>query len=183
MDTIKPEIRTFMLGAIGLSTAIWGIAFNLGAFKTIFYNEVFAAWVAVSAILLATIFIADKDAPIPWWGTVLMAIPTVAIMVRTANSTDKAESIPDPLVLLLSAFAFLVCLPYAIFVAVNIVNADLLQLPGLRLKIALVTIVLLVGVIGFLVGAQNYRLLTCGDFSISGNALPPNCRQGPPLQF
>ena len=42
MDQIRPEIRTFALGTIGLATATWNVTFNLGAYRTVFYSNIFA---------------------------------------------------------------------------------------------------------------------------------------------
>ena len=76
----------------------------------------------------------------------------------------------------LGLFAILICLPYAIYVVVNVVNADLLNLPETRLKIYLVVIVLVVGLMAYWAGANNHFPMTCGDFKIAGLALPLSFR-------
>jgi hypothetical protein len=183
MEDVSPETRTFLIGSIALSTATWNLAFNLGAYRTVFFNEIFLAWVAVTAILLAVILIPDKKIPIPWWGILLMAVPTLAVVLQIANQEGKLDIISDWVLVAINAFAFLICLPYALYVAANIANADLLQLPNRRLRISLIVIVITVGLAGYWIGANNDLLLNCGDFKISGNDQPTNCQQGPPLQF
>jgi len=183
MDKIRPEIRTFVLGTIGLSTATWNVAFNLGAYHTIFYRNIFTVWVTVTAILMVVLLVPKRDVPVPWWGKLLMLVPTVSIALIPLTPTTNEQEILDGFVLGLSLFAFLVCLPYAIYVVVNVINPDLLNLPELRLKIYLIFIVLVVGLIGYWVGTNNHLFLTCGDFKIAGDDTPANCQPGPPTQF
>jgi hypothetical protein len=183
MDQIRPEIRTFVLGTIGLSTATWNVAFNLGAYRTIFYGNIFAVWVTVTAILLVVLLVPERDVPVPWWGKLLMLVPTVGVALVPINSINNEGEVTNWFTIGLGLIAILVCLPYAIYVVVNVINADLLNLPETRLKIYLVMIVLVVGLMGYWAGANNHVFLTCGDFKIAGADMPANCRPGPPAQF
>jgi hypothetical protein len=183
MDKIRPEIRTFVLGTIALSTATWTVAFNLGAYRTIFYSNIFTVWVTVTAILLVVLLVPERDVPVPWWGKLLMLVPTLGVALVYTDSNISEREISNWFAIGLGLFAFLVCLPYALYVVVNVVNADLLDLPDNRLKVYLVIIVLLIGLMGYWAGANNHLFLTCGDFKIAGDELPANCRPGPPLQF
>jgi hypothetical protein len=44
--------------------------------------------------------------------------------------------------------------------------------------VAAVSVVALVMLISFVIGTQHPRVLTCEDFSISGNFAPENCSPG-----
>ena len=183
MDKIRPEIRTFVLGTIGLSTATWNIAFNLGVYRTIFYSNIFTVWVTVTAILLVVLLVPERDVPVPWWGKLLMLVPTAGVILVPLNDSLIRNDNLDWLTIILGLFAVLICLPYAIYVVINVVNADLLNLPETRLKVYLVVIVAAVGLIGLWAGANNHLFLTCGDFKIAGDDTPANCRPGPATQF
>lgn len=183
MDKIRPEIRTFTLGAVALSTAAWNIAFNLGAYHTVFYRNILVVWVTVTAIFFVTILLPEQDVPVPLWGKLLMLVPTIGLLLMPISAQSTMGWAVDWLLIGLSVFAFLICLPYAIYVAVNIINADLLALPETRLKVYLLLIVLVVGLIGFWMGANNYRFINCGDFKVAGDDQPANCQPGPPMQF
>ncbi len=159
------------------------IAFNLGAYGTIFYHNIFTVWVTVTTVFLVVLLVPERDVPVPWWGKLLLLVPTLGVVLLPINSIASNSEITNWLVIGLGVFALLVCLPYGIYVVVNIVNADLLELPETRLKIVLVIIVLVVGLIGYWMGANNHRFLTCGDFKIAGADLPKNCRPGPPIDF
>ena len=111
MDQIRPEIRTFVLGTTGLSTATWNVAFNLGAYRTIFYGHIFAVWVTVTAILLVVLLVPERDVPVPWWGKLLMLVPTVGVALVPINSINNEGEVTKWLVIGLGLFAILVCLP------------------------------------------------------------------------
>lgn len=183
MENIRPEIRTFALGTVALSTATWNIAFNLGAYRTIFYSNIFTIWVTVTAVFLVVLLVPEQDVPVPWWGKLLMLVPTVDTIFLLFTSNIDQSDITDWFVIGLSLFAFIVCLPYAVYVVVNVINADLINLPETRLKVYLVIIVLAVGMLGYWVGANNHLFLTCEDFKIAGDDLPANCRPGQPIQI
>ena len=183
MNNIRPEIRTFVLGTVALSTTTWNIAFNLGAYRTVFYRNLFVVWVTVTTIFLVTLLTRKREVPVPWWGKVIMLVPTAGIILLPLAAGIGQDTLWEPAALTVSVFAVLICLPYALYVAVRIINADLLDLPEMRLKVLLVAIVLIVGLIGLWMGANNDLFLTCGDFKIAGDELPANCRPGPPVQY
>ena len=183
MEKIRPEIRTFVLGAIALSTATWNVAFNLGAYQTIFYRSIFIVWVTVSTIFLISLLVPEQDVPVPWWGKVLMLVPTAWVVLIPLHTQMPDNNQLEGFLIAVGTVILIICLPYALYVAVNVVNADLLMLPEARLRIYLVLIVLIVGMIGFWMGANNYYFLNCGDFKIAGDDQPANCRPGPPLQI
>ncbi|MCB0165190.1 MAG: hypothetical protein KDI79_13245 [Anaerolineae bacterium] len=183
MDKIRPEIRTFILGTVGLSTATWNIAFDLGAYRTIFYGRILTAWVTVTAILLVVLLVPERDVPVPRWGKLFMLMPTLSMILLPISTYFSESEFIDGLVISLSVFALLVCLPYSIFVVANVVNADLLNLPETRLKVYLVIIVIVFGLIGYWAGVNNHFFFSCGDFEIAGQARPENCQPGPPMQF
>ena len=112
-----------------------------------------------------------------------MLVPTLGVALVPLNSNISESEITDWFVIGLGLFAFVVCLPYAIYAVVNVVNADLLNLPETHLKVHLIIIVLVVGLLGYWAGTNNYHLLTCGDFKIAGDELPEYFRAGSALQF
>ncbi len=189
MNQMKPEIRTFFVSAVGMSTVAWRIAFNLGAFKTVFFESIFGVWVAVTVILVGLLLMPGRDTALPIWGKALMLIPTLALLSAFLNTavaaavSSEVDSWLDSWLILLGVFAAVVSLPYAIYLAVKIIDIEIFQLPGIRLKVMLFSIVVAMALTGFFVGANNDHFLNCGDFKISGNDLPVNCRPGPPFQL
>jgi hypothetical protein len=54
---------------------------------------------------------------------------------------------------------------------------DLLKITQCKPKIAIAAIVVSLALAGFLVGRNHSHFLTCKDFELSGNFVPPNCAQ------
>ena len=184
MNVMRREPRSFLIAAVGLSTSTWNVAFNLGAYQTIFFRHLFATWLIVTVILLATFAIPARESPISWQGRLLLLVPNLTIITDFITHTGVVTGeLPDFINTTLGTIVILLCLPYAVYVAVNVINPDVFHLRRFRFQIALAAILVTVFVSGFLFGANNHLFLTCGDFRISGEAEPANCLKGPPSQF
>ena len=92
-------------------------------------------------------------------------------------------NIPDAFDIALATVVLLLSLPYALYVATNLFNPELLKLSDTRLKLAFAVTILAVFAIGFWAGANNDLIMTCGDFKIAGDDTPKNCLPGPPQTF
>ncbi|MEH1970308.1 MULTISPECIES: hypothetical protein [unclassified Nostoc] len=175
---INPKIKSFLLAAITLSLSTWDLSFNLGAFKVIFFEKIFLIWVASSATLLACLLLPRNHSPIKWPGLLLMSIPTLWFIlpfvpfqeISTTGALRKIVSLG------LGIVVYLICLPYTLYMVFAIINQDIVQLSK-KLIIKLITILLIIGYIGYFVGSHNYLFLSCFDFKVSGNDLPTNCLQ------
>lgn len=71
-------------------------------------------------------------------------------------------------------------IPYLAYALVQAINPSFLDLPARRMQVGAVMVAVIVGVGGFLLGRTNDHFLTCGDFVVSGNDQPANCRPGEP---
>ncbi|MBQ0897235.1 hypothetical protein KBX37_29880 [Micromonospora sp. U56] len=65
--------------------------------------------------------------------------------------------------------------PIVLWVVARILAPDYFTLPDQRARIAVVTVVAAVAVLGYVAGRFNDRLLTCEDFRVAGDDLPKNC--------
>ncbi len=182
MTSIEPEIRSFVVGVIGLSLGAWRIAFNLGAYHTVFYDQLFSAWVMISVILLLSFFLDTPETTIGWQGRLMLAAPTLVILLGVADQR-MAVSVPGGLLVALNVSVLLISLPLAIYIATELFNPQFFQLSEARLKFALVIAVVAVLWLGYYAGVNNDAILTCGDFRIAGDDTPANCRPGPPATF
>nr|MDJ0707476.1 hypothetical protein [Leptolyngbyaceae cyanobacterium MO_188.B28] len=109
--------------------------------------------------------------------------PTVGFLF-TALSTNFSMPIFWRVIdFILAATAYIVCLPYTIFVIFSITQSELVSLSKLLVR-KLIIITSIIGILGYFVGSQNHLFLTCDDFKVSGSDLPANCRQvkGSPLK-
>jgi hypothetical protein len=169
------ETRTFVLMVAGASVPVFMLGFNLGAFGTIFFNHYFAVWAVATTTLIASIVLRARWKP-PLWGLAVLALPSVWMLADFFSGDDATSAGLFDAIYLISLLA----LPYLVYVVAKLISPDYFQLKGLRLRGGVVVIVLAVFGAGVFVGAQNQRFLTCEDFRLSGNDLPPNCASGEP---
>jgi hypothetical protein len=162
-----------------MSTAVWEITFNLGVFNTIFFEHGFTIWVASTAAFLASLFVnRPNDEPLlSWRGRFVMLLPTVWLLLILISEPPAQDRAAAGLVFWMTIAVVVIALPYLLYVIVLVVTPDLVDLKDRKLLYALAGIVLSIGVIGYGVGARNELFVTCYDFQVSGNDLPPRCRE------
>ena len=92
---MSASTRTYLLAVVGLSTVLWDLGFNLGAFGTIFFDKLFFVWVACTTILIGSLFVPAKKRPFGPFGAVVMTLPTVWLILQVWDtlSINEAEII------------------------------------------------------------------------------------------
>lgn len=167
-----PEIRTFFVSTIGAALIAWDIAFNFGAFHTVFFARRHQIAVVLFVVVLGTIVLRHQ-AKVNWWLLGLLSIPMVWIIFRLAvppRANTTASTIDSVL------FVLVVTLyPVVFWIMLRLVAPDYFSIPNRRLKVMSVAIVLVIAVLGYGVGELNGRFLSCNEFRISGNDLPADC--------
>jgi hypothetical protein len=184
----RAEAKVFVISAIVLSTTVSYIAFWYGVFGTIFFDYLLYVWIAATAALLASLFIPQMETPplkLPWRGRFILALPTVWLVLSTFIDVEAYR--PDSpgtwvlwVVTLASAF---LTLPYLLYVIIVAVVPDIDRLTHTKLRVALLGILLVTAIAGFVIGKNHPRFLTCENFKVGGHDIPRNCRKadGDPL--
>ncbi len=178
----RAEAKVFVISAIVLSTTVSYIAFWYGVFGTIFFDYLFYVWIAATAALLASLFIPQMETPplkLPWRGRFILALPTVWLVLSTFIDVEAYR--PDSpgtwvlwVVTLASAF---LTLPYLLYVIIVAIVPDIDRLTHTKLRVALLGILLVTGMAGFVIGKNHSLFLTCEDFKVGGHDIPANCRK------
>lgn len=176
-DNAGKTLRTFVLSSVAIATSVWGIAFNIGAFKTIFFDDLFTVWVVATAVLLALLFIPNGRKILRWYSILILLSPTFWLILNYLEISFILTPVAQSFVLVLGIAIGIICLPYSIYLVVTILNPDLISLKGNDIKIRIVLVGVIIALVGFFVGRNNNMFLTCEDFKISGNDLPTNCRK------
>ena len=174
----ETDFKIFTLSAIAMSIAVWDVTFFLGVFDTVFFEKIFAIWVASTAALFASVFMPppDLDLPINWTGRFVLILPTLWIVAGLVDNVGLSKAMADTATLWISILVALLTLPYMLYVVVLMTTPDLINLRSKSLVVALFGIVIFIGAMGFAVGRNNHLFLTCHDFRVSGNDLPARCR-------
>ncbi|MCK5090002.1 MAG: hypothetical protein KAQ88_08485 [Hyphomicrobiaceae bacterium] len=178
----RAEAKVFVISAIVLSATVCSAAFWYGVFGTIFFTHLLYVWVAATAALLASLFLPQMEMPLanmPWRGRFLLALPTVWLVLSTFIDVEAYR--PDSpgtwvlwVVTLASAF---LTLPYLLYVIIVAVVPDIDRLTHTKLRVALLGILLVTGMAGFVIGKNHSLFLTCEDFKVGGHDIPANCRK------
>jgi hypothetical protein len=172
-ESSAPEIRTFFLSTIGAALVAWDVAFNFGAFHTVFFGRRHQVAVVLFVVVLGTIVLRHQ-VKINWWLLGILSIPMFWVFFRLVFPVRDAGSAASRI----DGVLFIVVvglLPMVVWIVLRLVAPDYFSIPNRRLKVMSVLIVLVISVIGYSVGEANGRFLTCDEFKVSGNDLPPNC--------
>lgn len=167
------ELRAFFASAIAASLIAWDLTFTLGAYHTVFYSRLLQILV-VSTVLLVGSIVLRRTIRVRPWTRALLSIPLLWLLVRLVaplgRTSDAAHVLDATLIGLIVA-----SVPLTLWAAARIVAPEYFELPTRRLKIAALSIVVLVALTGFLVGQFNYRFTTCHEYVVSGDNTPSNC--------
>lgn len=153
----------------------WWPAFTLGVYGSIFFSQHFSLWVVATSAFLAAVLVGGR----PVWqrpGTWTLLLPSLWMLFDLLLPPGGTSTIYR----VLFWFGLVVTLLGMPLLAAFLVR---LLIPGaheLRGKHAAIpaTVVGVVMITSYFLGTQHQHLLTCQDFSISGNYQPANCTPG-----
>ena len=165
------EDRATLLITAGSAAVAFGIGFNYGAFDAVFFGDVFRVWVVATVVFLGSLI-----SPLPphtWPRRLVLLVPSLWLLASWVDSNlDLANS--DKILTGVTFVVTFIALPFVGWFLVTAINTDFADLPRTHKGVVLGTIAIFLFV-GALFGARNDALLTCDDFKVSGNDLPPNC--------
>ena len=166
-----PAERATLLISVASASVAFILAFNLGAFGEIFFDQIFTVWVTSTIVLVGSIF--SRLPPNTWPARLVLLIPSAWILVAWIDN-PRNEDAGENVLLWLTLIVTVVALPFVAWMLVSTINPDFRDLPrSNKLTVAVAVVVFFAA--GFVIGARNDVLLTCDDFKISGNDLPANC--------
>jgi hypothetical protein len=173
LDSPRPAagLRGFVATTIGASLLTWDIAFDYGAFHTVFFFRLQQIAVVATVLLLCSLTLRRRIHTRPWV-TPLLAVPLLWLIFRFLTPYRRPGYHTVDTVL---ALASLASLPVILWIVARLLAPDYFALRDRRLQIAAIAIIAVVTAIGYVVGLYNYRYLTCEDFTVSGNDTPANC--------
>jgi hypothetical protein len=163
------------LAAVTLGLLAWPIAFNIGAYGEIFYDNVFQMVVASSILFVITTVNGGSDAPWKWLTQIALAAPLFWLLAAAYVTGSTSEAMDRPVFVVSLVLIHLVSVPVTLRLLVDMSMPELTKAGSRRVTAAIVALVAVVGAIGFVVGRENPRFLTCADFSVAGASEPENC--------
>lgn len=166
------------VATVTVALIAWKIAFNLGAYGEVFYEDVFGFVVASTVGLVIATVVSPRDQRARWFtmGALVSPVLWFALAAILFDSTAAAAS--DPVFGVLALGIVVVAVPTGLKLLLDLFTPDLTSLHHTRaLGFATLTIVV-VAAAGFAVGANNDAFLTCDDFKVAGSDTPSNCAPG-----
>lgn len=161
---------------VGMAAVAWWPAFTLGAWGEVFFDDILGFWAASSA---AFVFVLLERRPL--WGRIgraaVLLVPTAWLVLNFLVDSDS-DNVAIALVDLAALLVVLVCVPFTLWVLLRIVWPDFVDRTPTRRRWLIVAVVGGIVVIAYVLGLNQANFLTCDDFAISGNSLPPGCVQG-----
>ena len=173
--SIDPRLRATAVASVGAALISWWPAFTLGAYRTVFFEQVLSLW-AASAGAFIVLLLFRRHRSVPWPRLLALLVPTVWLIVAFLAPTGSHTTLTTALFWLTLALT-LAGGPYMAWVLLRITLVGYDSLTR-RQHWALIGTVAAVVVIAFTLGRLNPHFLTCGDFTISGNSEPPGCTPG-----
>ncbi len=172
---LDDDTRRVAVTAVAAAAIAWWPAFTLGVYGVIFFEQQLALWaVATTVFLVASVTLRARAwrTPAVW----SLLLPSVWLAVAWAVP-EGDTSLPAALLFWFGVVVTVLGMPLMAALLVRLLVPGARRLRGGRaLTAAGVVLAVLVG--AFLVGTQHARILTCEDFTISGNFAPDGCSPG-----
>jgi hypothetical protein len=174
---IDPEKRHGPIAVATVTTALvtWPIAFNLGAYRAVFYEDIFKFVVAATVGFVIALVWSPYRGRDLFIRCAALAAPAVWLFLSVLWFDSTAAAASDPVFGVIGLLAALVSIPTVLKMLVDLFVPQLGAENDLRaVGFAVATIV--VAIAGFAVGNNNERFLTCDDFKVAGADQPPKLR-------
>lgn len=161
---------------VGMAAVAWWPAFTLGAWGEVFFDDILGFWAASTA---AFVFVLLERRPV-WgrlWRAGLLLVPTMWLVLNFLID-DDSSNLGIAFVDIAAILVVLVCVPFTLWVLLRIVWPDFVDRTSLHRRWLIVAVVGGIVVLAYVLGLNQAHFLSCDDFAISGNSLPPGCVKG-----
>lgn len=176
-EEIDPGVRAFILIIIAIAYPAWDLGFELGAYGRLFFEKVFVAWSISTALLVVLLVMPREKLRVPKFAWFATAIPSLWLILALGIRVSPDVKFLGYALTTVGFLAYVACFPYLVYMAVSIAYPDLLRLTKRKAQVTLTAIIVGLLGAGFITGQNHSHFLTCEDFEISGNHIPPDCRQ------
>jgi hypothetical protein len=173
LDRHAPPPRVTGLVIVGICAALWWPAFTLGAWGTLFFDQLMTVWAASTGAFFVVLLQPRPFRRRAFRASVLL-IPSLWLLLSFLIQEDVAD-VGTVIVDLVGIVVAVVGIPFTLWTLVRIMWPDFGSDLTTGRRLIAIAVVAIVVVVSFGLGANQDRFLTCGDFTISGNSEPPHC--------
>jgi hypothetical protein len=172
---LDEDARRLTAAAVAGSALGWWPAFTMGVYGVIFFEQHLALWAVATAAFLSLGYARGVRV---WLrpGVLALLLPSLWMAIAWLLPVGGTTGIYQAL-FWLGVVITVLGLPTLAAFMVRLLIPTAERLRGGE-RWAAIGVVALVMLASFVVGTQHPRLLTCDDFSVSGNFAPPGCSPG-----
>jgi hypothetical protein len=167
-------VRRLAAITVATSLIVWWPAFTLGVYKAIFFEQIFALWAAATAAFFVAVLMLGRRAQPAVYSLLLPSVWILLTWLTPAVTTSLGHDVLFWLGVVVTLAGF----PAMVALVLVMVVPGVESVRRRRDTVVAIGAIALVVVLSFTLGTQHRRLLTCGDFKISGNDQPAGCTPG-----
>ena len=157
---------------VGMCAAVWWPAFTLGAWGDFFFDQLLTIWAAATGAFFVVVLFGRSRRR--WWRAAALLAPSLYLAANFVVQPD-AEDVATIVVAILGALVAVLAVPTTVWVLARIIWPEFGEEVSRRRRFVVIGVVGFVAVTSFLLGANQARFMTCGEFTLSGNSEPPGC--------
>lgn len=172
---LDDETRHLAVAAVAAAAIGWWPAFTLGVYGVIFFEQIFSLWAVATTVFVVAALTRRRRAlrhPVLW----TLLLPSLWLAVAWSLPVG-GTGLSYRLLFWFGVVVTVLGIPAMAALLVRLLVPGAERLQGRSALIA-GGVVLAVLVAAFVLGGQHPRILTCDDFTISGNFAPPGCSPG-----
>ncbi|MEB3323635.1 MAG: hypothetical protein VKI81_12500 [Synechococcaceae cyanobacterium] len=165
----------FAIAVVTISLVVFPIAFNLGAFGQVFYEDVFRFVVAATAGLGVSLLAEPYTGRRRLLTNLALGAPALWLLLATLLTGSVADAASNPVLGTTALVVGVVSIPTVLRMLIDMFVPGFRSYTDTRLLFGGLATVVIIAVAGFFIGANNDRFLTCDDFKVAGSDQPENC--------
>jgi hypothetical protein len=171
---LDPETRRVVAIAVAASAIGWWPAFTLGVYGVIFFEQHLSLWAAATSAFVAVVLAGGRR-----WrrrlSTYTLLLPSVwLVLVWLLPVTDS--TVHDAL-FWFGVVITLLGMPALAAFMIRLLIPAAEELPRRQAAAAILAVVVVM-IAAFALGTQHPHVLSCQEFSVSGNFAPEDCTAG-----
>ena len=173
-DRLDPETRRVVAIAVAASSIGWWPAFTMGVYGVIFFEQHLALWAAATSAFVA-VEIAGGRRVARRVSNYTLLLPSLWLLLVWLLPVTSSTA--HYLLFWIGVVITLLGMPALSAFLIRLLIPGAEDLPRRQAVIAIVAVASVMAA-AYLLGTQHPHMLSCDDFSISGNYAPPDCNPG-----
>jgi hypothetical protein len=171
---LDPEIRRVVAIAVAASSIGWWPAFTMGVYGVIFFEQHLALWAAATGAFIA---VEVAGGPRVWRHVSNYTLLLPSLWLLLVWLLPVTDSTARYVLFWFGVLVTLLGMPALAAFLIRLLFPGAENLTRRQAAIAIASVAVVMAA-AYVLGTQHPHMLSCDDFSISGNFAPGNCNPG-----